>query len=334
MRTSIVNLLACPACKHHNLELTILESANDIIVDGLLTCESCRRWYPVLDAIPVLISDRGLYDELYDEFSKKWNIDATIDNNTMIASDNEVKQVEHYSSDSEVYDNLVTNSAFWRASDKNTIHKWIESISNNSLVLDMGCGTGRCAIPLDDAGMRVVACDISYQMVRKAVAKSGPDRRIDFMVADATKLPFREGIFDYVIGFGILHHVGNPKLVISNVSDVLVNNGTFFALENNKSMVRFIFDMLMRFDKLWNEAAGDSPLMDMNDVAKWAHDSHCKCDIVCSTFIPPHIFKLLNERAAYWLLTTTDKLFQKIPLIRNHGGQLIIHLTKANVNQA
>jgi len=45
---SVVNELACPACR-----------ADLHLEDSRLVCGSCRRAYPVVDGIPVLIADRA-----------------------------------------------------------------------------------------------------------------------------------------------------------------------------------------------------------------------------------------------------------------------------------
>jgi demethylmenaquinone methyltransferase/2-methoxy-6-polyprenyl-1,4-benzoquinol methylase len=68
-------------------------------------------------------------------------------------------------------------------------------------VLDLAAGTGTSSEPLADAGVRVVACDLSTGML--AVGKR---RRPDlaFVAGDATALPFADASFDAVtISFGL-----------------------------------------------------------------------------------------------------------------------------------
>jgi demethylmenaquinone methyltransferase/2-methoxy-6-polyprenyl-1,4-benzoquinol methylase len=68
-------------------------------------------------------------------------------------------------------------------------------------VLDLAAGTGTSSEPLADAGVRVVACDLSTGML--AVGKR---RRPDlaFVAGDATALPFADQSFDAVtISFGL-----------------------------------------------------------------------------------------------------------------------------------
>jgi uncharacterized protein YbaR (Trm112 family) len=66
-----MNLLACPICKHHPLKLHIYEEKFEII-EGLLLCEECSRWYPIIDEIPYMLPDelRDGKDDL--SFMEKW----------------------------------------------------------------------------------------------------------------------------------------------------------------------------------------------------------------------------------------------------------------------
>jgi len=68
-------------------------------------------------------------------------------------------------------------------------------------VLDLAAGTGTSAEPLADAGVRVVACDLSLGML-----EVGKRRRPDlaFVAGDALHLPFADGSFDAVtMSFGL-----------------------------------------------------------------------------------------------------------------------------------
>ncbi|MFV0252099.1 MAG: demethylmenaquinone methyltransferase [Beutenbergiaceae bacterium] len=68
-------------------------------------------------------------------------------------------------------------------------------------VLDLAAGTGTSSEPLADAGVDVVAADFSPGMVEVG-RRRRPD--IDFVVADATALPFPDASFDAVtISFGL-----------------------------------------------------------------------------------------------------------------------------------
>lgn len=56
MKKTLMDILACPMCKSHPLELHIFEE-RDEIVSGLLICPSCDRYYPIIDEIPHMLPD-------------------------------------------------------------------------------------------------------------------------------------------------------------------------------------------------------------------------------------------------------------------------------------
>ena len=68
-------------------------------------------------------------------------------------------------------------------------------------VLDLAAGTGTSSEPYADAGVDVVAADLSLGMLEVGRARR-PD--IEFVQADATRLPFADESFDVVtISFGL-----------------------------------------------------------------------------------------------------------------------------------
>jgi uncharacterized protein YbaR (Trm112 family) len=56
MKRRLMEILACPIDKHYPLELHVFEE-KDEIVEGMLVCVKCGRWYPITDEIPQLLPD-------------------------------------------------------------------------------------------------------------------------------------------------------------------------------------------------------------------------------------------------------------------------------------
>ncbi|MCD6511505.1 MAG: Trm112 family protein [Thaumarchaeota archaeon] len=72
MKRSLLDILACPIDKHYPLELYELESKGDIVVEGVLRCPKCNRYYPIIDEIPIMLPDE-LRDKDRDlSFLEKW----------------------------------------------------------------------------------------------------------------------------------------------------------------------------------------------------------------------------------------------------------------------
>ena len=47
MKRDLLDILACPACKAHPLELTVEKEEGMEIVQGKLRCPKCGRTYPI-----------------------------------------------------------------------------------------------------------------------------------------------------------------------------------------------------------------------------------------------------------------------------------------------
>jgi SAM-dependent methyltransferase len=89
-------------------------------------------------------------------------------------------------------------------------------------VLEIGIGTGRIALPLADAGVRVVGIDLAREMVARLRAKR-PD--LPVAIADATHLPFGRATFDAVLFVHVLHLLPDPGAVLRAACDVLRPGG-------------------------------------------------------------------------------------------------------------
>jgi demethylmenaquinone methyltransferase/2-methoxy-6-polyprenyl-1,4-benzoquinol methylase len=94
--------------------------------------------------------------------------------------------------------------------------------------LDLAAGTGASSVAFLKEGVRVVAADFSMGMLEEG-RKRHPE--IEFVFADATKLPFREEEFDTVtISFG-LRNVENTELALSEMLRVLKPGGKLVVCE-------------------------------------------------------------------------------------------------------
>jgi uncharacterized protein YbaR (Trm112 family) len=72
MQRKLLDILACPIDKHYPLGLMEFETKGDVIVEGVLTCDECGRYYPIMDEIPVMLPDnlRNKKEDL--GFLTKW----------------------------------------------------------------------------------------------------------------------------------------------------------------------------------------------------------------------------------------------------------------------
>jgi ubiquinone/menaquinone biosynthesis C-methylase UbiE len=72
--------------------------------------------------------------------------------------------------------------------------------------LDAGCGSGILSFQLADHVNYVVGLDISRSMIALAKAHQAKLKKdnVDFVVADLSNLPFKEGIFDFIASYNAI----------------------------------------------------------------------------------------------------------------------------------
>jgi SAM-dependent methyltransferase len=126
----------------------------------------------------------------------------------------------------------------------------------------------------------------------------------------------------------VLHHLPNPQEVVADIQRVLRPDGIHFAVENNKSAFRKIFDLLMMVWPLWVEEAGTQPLISRQMVADWTKGVPVIVESETSVFLPPQLVNLLGKFAIP-TIEYSDRLFSLIPIWKRHGGQLVFTIKKA-----
>ncbi len=72
MTKDLYDKLACPYDKHAPLELSVFRAEGMRVVQGLLECTECRRYYPILGGIPVMMPDEFRDASLEAPFMLRW----------------------------------------------------------------------------------------------------------------------------------------------------------------------------------------------------------------------------------------------------------------------
>ena len=105
------------------------------------------------------------------------------------------------------------------------------SLSSSDYCLDLGCGTGKCTSHLfETSDCQIVGLDISRALIE--IAKKNLDSdRVNFIVADAENMPFKDVTFRSVFCWFALHHIPNKNLCFEEINRVLNNESTFLAIE-------------------------------------------------------------------------------------------------------
>lgn len=92
--------------------------------------------------------------------------------------------------------------------------------------LDIGCGEGYNTRKLAQLGAKMTGIDVAPTFIRCAQAmEDGEAPGIRYMVADATRLPFSEGEFDFATAFMSLMDVPDTALALREAARVLRPGG-------------------------------------------------------------------------------------------------------------
>lgn len=108
------------------------------------------------------------------------------------------------------------------------------ALASGGLVLELGCGTGRVAMPLGRAGVRLVGIDRSDPMLvqaRRRVARARLAGRVGLVRGDIRALPFPASAFAMVMApYGMLQSLLRERdlaATLAAVHRVLRRGGTF-----------------------------------------------------------------------------------------------------------
>lgn len=111
-------------------------------------------------------------------------------------------------------------------------------------ILDLGCGDGILAVSIEKLGAKVIAVDLSEDMVKKTKEKG-----IEAYVMSATDLSF-ENKFEAVFSNAVLHWVKEPKIALEKIYNSLKNEGRFIAEFGGYGNSKHLTDAMQKvFDK-------------------------------------------------------------------------------------
>ena len=71
MKKKLLDILACPMCKNHPLELLEIKSKDEEVQEGAIYSTSCKRYFLIIEEIPVMLPDELRNKKQEDEFLKK-----------------------------------------------------------------------------------------------------------------------------------------------------------------------------------------------------------------------------------------------------------------------
>jgi ubiquinone/menaquinone biosynthesis C-methylase UbiE len=128
-------------------------------------------------------------------------------------------------------------------------------LSATDNVLELGCGTGTTALKLAPHVARIVATDLSDEMIAIAREKAGAEapRNAEFVVATPECAPWSDGSFDAVLAFNLWHLVADRASALAHVHRVLKPGGVFVSktpcLSEMNALIRLALPLMQLVGK-------------------------------------------------------------------------------------
>ena len=189
-----------------------------------------------------------------------------------------------------------------------------ESILNsNSIVLDMGCGSGRWSKYLAPNVKFIEAIDPSDAIFSATKLLSNVNN-IRTTQASSDNIPFNDETFDFVFSLGVLHHIPETQTaLIDTVKKVKKGGHVLIYLYYNLDNRGVLYKALFKLSSVIRYIVAALP--------KWA--KHIVCDFIAITVYMPLILvsrivqKMIPNKSTYQKLPLAYYVGKSFNVIRN-----------------
>jgi len=105
----------------------------------------------------------------------------------------------------------------------------VPELAGRQPCLEIGVGTGRIALPLQDQGIAMAGLDIAEAMLHRLIGNAGGMARFPLVLADATRLPLAGRSFGSVLAVHVLHLIPGWQDAVDEAARVLAPGGVLIA---------------------------------------------------------------------------------------------------------
>lgn len=215
------------AFEREHLKKDCNECYKNEIINGVLFCTHCNKYYPIISGIPRFNPD---WEEDFPQFADKYKNDLPkwIFADCMLEKINEFKRLHASTKKSFGFEWIK-----YRVTDREEdIEDFFSKTGTTpeflrgKLILDVGCGMGRFLMVSAQSDNEVVGIDLSASVERAyKITKNLPF--VHVVQGDIMRPPFREGAFDFLYSIGVLHHTPSTKKAFQSASKLVKKGGKF-----------------------------------------------------------------------------------------------------------
>jgi ubiquinone/menaquinone biosynthesis C-methylase UbiE len=231
----------------------------------------------------------------------------------------------HFSNTENIWEWATTKAGQRRYDNRMTLFRQYCKPSGNELILEIGCGDGEFTRRLIVLDATIIASDITFSLLKRAQEKNTFKKvnNVIFKMDDAEFLSFEDDSLDYVNGISILHHL-DYKNALKETYRVLKKGGQiFFSEPNLLNPITISFVNIPWLRKKIGASPNETALMRWQ-VKEYLEEIGFKdVKVVNNDFLFPWIPDF-SIHTVEWI----SNLMEKIPLIKEISGSLIIHAKK------
>lgn len=194
-------------------------------------------------------------------------------------------------------------------------------LNGDSVVLELGCGTGVFTRYFASKVSRLVAIDISPVLLEQARRRL--NGRVHLCLEDAEALSFEDGMFDAVIGSSVLHHV-EIRPALQEAYRVLKPGGRIAFAEPNILNPQVALQRTIPAMRRW---AGESP--GETAFCRWMLARQLERMHYCEVRVEPFDFlHPSTPRSLIPMVRRMGRLLEYAPLVREIAGSLMISASR------
>ena len=209
-----------------------------------------------------------------------------------------------------------------RADRRAALFRQVGAMTSDSVVLELGCGTGEFTTRIAEHVGKLMATDLTpafLDRARQRVGQECPGAAVTFGIEDAMSLRLQENHFDAVFGCSILHHL-DAVVALREVFRVLKPGGRCVFSEPNMLNPQIAVQKNVKFIKRWVGDTGDERAFFRGQMIRLLRDAgFAEIGVHYFDFVHPLIPAPLLH-----LAEVAGSLAETIPGIRALSGSLFI----------
>jgi SAM-dependent methyltransferase/uncharacterized protein YbaR (Trm112 family) len=238
------------SCKKGRLNLESFLGTEDECIEGFLTCKICKSKYPIIQGVPILLENFHKYARQRIIIFGKWIVNSKSPEIKSFLKSERAKIWSHtynnrYEESGILYKSYLNTHNGYPSDDRllslfkkqikpNHIYKMLtdEGLNLNGIGLDIGCSIGSSTFELSKKLTYVFGIDLSFSFILEArkIMHDRKRRNMEFIVADATNLPFKSKFFHSIAALNVIDRLDFNKLIFS-VNSSIKKNGKLILID-------------------------------------------------------------------------------------------------------